>query len=133
MLGNNIFGIHEQALTVHVQRAHILAHNLANTSTPDYQPKDINFKLALAQAQDGLLAPSLMTTHPQHVGGIGCNDSMHALLETRVSSQPHVGGNTVDSHVEHAAYAENTLRYLANITFMNHRLQALNTVLSGGR
>ena len=121
---NQLFGIHEQALNIHVRRAEIIAHNLANASTPNYQAKDIDFKAALQ-------AGSLNRTHEKHLPFSGlATDS--APLVHRVPLQQSVDGNTVDSHVEHAAYAENTLRYLANITFMNHRLQALNAVLSGG-
>lgn len=130
MLHNQIFGIHEQALNVHVRRAELIAHNLANVSTPHYQAKDIDFKAALHEAATS--SAHLNKTHSKHlsVNGSALND---VSLQYRAPLQKSLDGNTVDSHIEHAAYAENTLRYLANVTFMNQRLQTLNMVLSGGR
>jgi flagellar basal-body rod protein FlgB len=131
MLGNQIFGVHEQALSVHVRRSEMIAHNLANVSTPHYQAKDIDFKEALQQASNTSSA-FLNKTHENHMSldKLSLNTTP---LQYRSPLQRSLDGNTVDSHIEYASYAENTLRYLANITFMNHRLQALNLVLSGGK
>jgi len=134
-LESQLFGIHEQALNIHVRRAEIIAHNLANVSTPNYQAKDIDFRAALQQTSTTSLkttSTALNRTHEKHLSFSG-SDTDTAPLQHRNTLQQSIDGNTVDSHVEHAAYAENTLRYLANITFMNHRLQTLNVVLSGGR
>lgn len=132
ILGNQIFGIHEQALNIHVRRAEMIAHNLANDATPNYRAKDIDFKAALQQT---VTVPSaaLSQTHKKHLplSQTTAIDPTH--LAYRSPLQHSLDGNTVDSHIEYAAYAENTLRYLANVTFMNHRLQTLNLVLSGGR
>jgi flagellar basal-body rod protein FlgB len=127
---NQIFGIHEKALNVHLRRAEIIAHNLANDTTPGYQAKDINFKLALQEAMTSSTV-ALNQTHKNHLS-LSKRVTEEPYLEYRKPLQHSLDGNTVDSHVEHAAYAENTLRYLANITFMNHRLQTLNMALSAG-
>ena len=134
MLGNQIFGVHEQALNIHVRRAEIIAHNLANAATPHYRAKDLDFKAAIQQVST--TPPTLFSrTHEKHMDlDPSTLSALNASpLQYRSPLQHSLDGNTVDTHIEHAAYAENTLRYLANVTFMNHRLQALNLVLSGGR
>ena len=58
-------GIHQQALGLRVNRAEMIANNLANADTPGFKARDIDFKSALAdatkvQAGDAL---SINTTH----------------------------------------------------------------------
>ncbi len=129
-LNHPIFGIHAQALNIHLRRAEIIAHNLANETTPGYQAKDLDFKLALQEAAT-VSTVVLNQTHHNHFS-VSNRVIEDPAVKYRKPLQHNLDGNTVDSHVEHAAYAENTLRYLANIRFMNHRLQALNMALSVG-
>ena len=48
-----VFGVHEQGIRIRSKRAEILAGNLANADTPNYQARDIDFKQALQDAQAG--------------------------------------------------------------------------------
>ncbi len=69
---------------------------------------------ALAQAGDAL--PS--------AGGAD------AFLKYRVPMAPALDGNTVDEQLEQSAFAENTVRYQASLTFLNVKLQDLQTAIS---
>lgn len=131
--GQNFFGIHEQALDVHIRRSEIIANNLSNESTPHYLAKDLDFKEVLGQAAGSLPAdPSgfgLQKTNDQH---LSAPEGLSLTQKYRMPTQPSLDGNTVDGQLEHAAYAENALRYYSNITLMGHHLQRINLALSGG-
>jgi flagellar basal-body rod protein FlgB len=120
-------GTHEQALRFRARRAEVLAGNIANSDTPNYKARDLDFGRALAQAQQP--AGVLQGTHPRHLGtdaGIG-----GAELLYRHPSQPSIDGNTVDTQVEYAEFARNAINYQASITFLNGRIKTLMTAIRG--
>ena len=49
---DNIFGIHEQALLLHGQRLGVLATNIANSDTPNYKARDIDFSAVLSHTDE---------------------------------------------------------------------------------
>ncbi len=51
-------------------------------------------------------------------------------LKYRVPLAPALDGNTVDEQLEESAFAENTVRYQASLTFLNVKLQDLQTAIS---
>ena len=44
---------------------------------------------------------------------------------------PALDGNTVDAQQEQAAFAENTVRYQATLTFLSARFRGLMTAITG--
>ncbi len=136
---DSYLGVHAQALTLEAQRTELLAANLANADTPNYKARDIDFKAALAAAGGGNSPSSsgtlaVATTNAAHLpapgvdspdGGAGAN------LKYRVPMAPSLDGNTVDSQLEQAAFAENSVRYQATLTFLNARLKELMTAIVG--
>ncbi|MDP1707789.1 MAG: flagellar basal body rod protein FlgB [Gammaproteobacteria bacterium] len=124
------FGVHEQALGLYAQRAEILATNLANADTPHYRARDIDFKAALASAQAAGDHTSVAVTHAKHIQpGTGIRDEYSLLY--RNPSQASLDGNTVDTQVEHAEFAQNALRYSASITFLNGKIKGLLGAIRG--
>ncbi len=145
-------GIHTQALTLESQRMQVLASNLANADTPNYKAQDLDFKAALAAADPSSAAGAgsalpLATTHPNDLtsagipagaasGGSGAVASTSTLpsaesaLKYRVPLAPALDGNTVDEQLEQSAFAENSVRYQATLTFLNSKLRALMSALS---
>ncbi len=126
---DNIFGIHESALLLHGQRLSVLANNLANADTPGYKARDIDFRAALAGAdqQTGL---ALSVTEPGHIA-IGSGEISPDELKYRNPYQASLDGNTVEMPVEQAAFAENNVRYQASLTFINTQIADMTYVLSG--
>ena len=135
---NAYLGIQPDALKVYSQRAEVLAANLANADTPGYQAKDIDFRAALAaadpqasQATQGALP--LTTTNPLDVrsqddsGGL----STTQYLKYRIPLAPALDGNTVNSQVEEAKFAQNSVRFQAALTIMESRLRELTTAITG--
>ena len=132
-----LFGIHARALSVQSQRMQVLASNLANADTPNYQARDIDFAKVLAGTQDGVTSSSgvtLAATNPLHAQGSAVSSagsSVGAQLAYRVPLQPAADGNTVDEQVEQAAYADAALHYQASLSFINGEVKGLMTAITG--
>ncbi|MDH5189950.1 MAG: flagellar basal body rod protein FlgB, partial [Gammaproteobacteria bacterium] len=46
-------------------------------------------------------------------------------------SQPSLDGNTVETHIEHAAFMDNALKYQASIQFLSGNIKGMMTALRG--
>ena len=131
--------VHATALDVRAKRGELIANNLANADTPGYQARDIDFRQAMARAAGDTTAPgatrgvSLSTTSAGHIGG---STSAQAVadpdLKYRIPLAPALDGNTVDTQVEQANFAENAVRYQATLTFLNSKFRGLLTAITGG-
>jgi flagellar basal-body rod protein FlgB len=125
-------GVHAQALKLRSQRTEVLAANLANADTPNYQARDIDFKAALATANGNMgSGVHLSTTSARHIGPAGVNGEGHPELKYRTPLAPSLDGNTVDTQLEQAAFAENSVRYQATLTFLNSKFRGLMTAITG--
>ena len=130
---DNIFGVHEAALKLRAQRTEILASNLANADTPHYKAKDIDFKQAMNQAMGGNASfgtASIRTTHSNHMTGVGAT-GLEDFVKFRVPSQPALDGNTVETHVEQAAFAKSAVEYQATLRFFEGKSKSIIKALKG--
>lgn len=130
-------GIHEQALQVRHKRNEVLATNIANADTPGYKAQDIDFKAVLSQSAAATQSTQLAmrTTNSGHMQ-VATNVSADALpmdLKYRVPTQPSEDGNTVDTHLEQAEFADNAMRYQATLSFLGSRFSGMKSILQGGR
>ncbi len=124
-------GIQPEALQLQSRRMQVIADNLANVDTPNYKARDIDFQSALAAASGAADAPvTLATTQPDDLGGNAAADGS-AELKYRVPLAPSLDGNTVNSELEQAAFAESTVRYQATLTFLSTSLRNLMTAITG--
>jgi flagellar basal-body rod protein FlgB len=122
-------GIHTEALKLQSQRTEVLADNLANADTPNFKARDIDFQTALAQAGAPGASLPLTTTDANHLSTAGAGGP--AALKYRVPLAPSLDGNTVDAQLEQAAFADNTVRYQATLSFLSARLKDLMTAITG--
>ena len=125
------FGVHQQGLLVRAKRAELIAGNMANADTPDYQARDIDFKQFLQQAQHASDASSLKTTHHAHINPGASIGGISAEIMYRVPMQPSIDGNTVDTQLEKAKFAENSLQYQASLKFLTGKIKSLKTAIKG--
>jgi flagellar basal-body rod protein FlgB len=117
------------ALALHSQRAKVLASNIANADTPNYQAKDFDFSQALSQATtQSSAAPA--RTHPAHLPATSAADPAPAL-QYRQPLQAALDGNTVDLDTERAAFAENSVRYEATLRFLNNQIKTMLSAING--
>ncbi|MDK2779476.1 MAG: flagellar basal body rod protein FlgB [Pseudomonadota bacterium] len=125
---SNALGVHTSALQLRAARAEILANNLANSDTPGFKARDINFQAALAgevASQQGL---GVSRTHKGHLEGR--RDADDDLLY-RNPTQPSIDGNTVDSQIEQAMFARNTLNYTASFEFLSGKFKGMKGAIRG--
>jgi flagellar basal-body rod protein FlgB len=126
-------GVQQDALKVQSKRMEVLAKNLANVDTPNYKAQDIDFKTALAQAGSPGSSLALTTTSANQIGNNATTGDLDnsAALKYRVPLAPSLDGNTVDEQMEQAAFADNTVRYQATLTFLSGSLKDLVTAITG--
>jgi flagellar basal-body rod protein FlgB len=123
-------GVHADALKLQSRRMEVIADNLANSDTPGYKARDIDFRAAMASAGGADAPVKLATTNPGHLGTDPTTEA-NASLKYRVPLAPALDGNTVDAQQEQAAFADNTVRYQATLTFLSSRFRSLMTAITG--
>ncbi|MBI3771302.1 MAG: flagellar basal body rod protein FlgB [Gammaproteobacteria bacterium] len=128
---DNMFGVHETALKLRAQRSEIIAANIANSDTPGYKARDIDFSTALKQAQSGQSSVGLSATREGHISDTA-SSVQHDGIRYRVPFQAALDGNTVESQVEQAAFAKNAVEYQATLTFIEGRISTLKQAIKGG-
>jgi flagellar basal-body rod protein FlgB len=130
---DNALSFQHQALNLRAHRQQILAANIANSDTPNYKARDIDFSAALknAVAGRGGAGLELARTSGRHLGGNG--DAGPAPLLYRKETQSAVDGNTVDMDIERSQFAENSIQYEAGINFITHQLKMMNAAVGPGQ
>lgn len=124
------FGIHQYALLARAERAEILSSNIANADTPGYKAKDVDFADALQNAQKKQ-GYSMSRTHEKHYD-LSVDINTHEKY--RNPMQPDTGdGNSVDVQVERNLFMQNSIEYQASLQFLNGKIKALKSALSGGQ
>ena len=123
-------GIHEEALYVRARRGATLASNLANSDTPNYKARDIDFRQVLRNAADADSNERLINTNARHLQPGGFSAASAELLY-RNPYQPSLDGNTVDAQVEKAKFAENAMQYEASLSFLTARIKGLMSAIRG--
>lgn len=114
MADNSLFGIHGAALEVRGQRMGMLASNIANSSTPGFKARDVDFQKALRSAAGGNI-----------------DTAITGATMYRVPLQPSLDGNTVDLSTEQTAFAENAVQYQTTLAFLNGRIGQITRALRG--
>jgi flagellar basal-body rod protein FlgB len=114
-MGQDMFGIHGDALALRSQRLSLLASNIANAGTPGYKARDIDFDKALAIAQSGGSTADAL----KQAGGY------------RVPLFPSIDGNTVELSTEQTLFAENALAYRTSLSFLEGRISTLSRAWKG--
>lgn len=125
----NPFSHHEQALKLRAFRNEILSSNIANADTPHYKARDFEFTSALREAGDDRLR--LRRTSELHQAARDAN-GQPVDVKYRVPTQPTLDGNTVETDLEQARFAENTVRYRASLSFLNGSINGLRYAIKGG-
>lgn len=128
-------GVHEQALVLRGQRTQIIATNIANSDTPGFKARDMDFASVLRDRM-GMSSDkvSLRTTNPRHIAdqnGTGTGMVNEDTLLYRTPLQPSLDGNTVDEQLENANFARNALEHQASFQFLNGKFSGMIKALRG--
>lgn len=134
--------LYEQALGLAARRHQALTANLANASTPGYQRRDVDFRVALEEAESAPLNPaamrqsrvasafSLRRTNSRHLDlGVGTQSGPRAVGSNAVETE----GGEVNLEQEVTALAETQLQYDAVAMMARRYFQGLKSVIREGR
>ncbi|MEO5659803.1 MAG: flagellar basal body rod protein FlgB [Polaromonas sp.] len=119
---------HQEALNLRGRRQEVLSANIANADTPNYKARDFEFSASLSQAVErGRQATSvpMSTTSSRHISGEAQGRGSGADLLYRTPTQSSIDGNTVEMDVERVNFADNALRYEANLTILSSKIKSL--------
>ena len=114
---SDFLGIHGTALALREKRLQLIAANIANADTPQYQARDLDFTTALRSA----LRP----------GTDAIQQAAASAQYLRPASQPSLDGNTVDGDRENATYAQAVIEYRASLSFIESKVRSMLTAITG--
>jgi flagellar basal-body rod protein FlgB len=126
-----VFTALEQAIGITQQRHGLISSNISNLDTPEYKPKDIDFRAALARSLEAENGINLMKTDKEHVGLEAVSGKDFEQFE---EEDKWNGFNWVDMDKEMTRLAENNLRYRAATETLLRKIAMLKEVIKeGGR
>ena len=123
---SDTFGIHEEALQARSRRLELLSANIANSKTPHFKARDVDFRQLFARAQQDALA----VTQAGHFPVAQSNASPDAV-KYRIPFNASIDGNTVEMSVEQAQYGKAATDYRASLMFIENRTSTLKRALRG--
>ncbi len=125
------FSIHDDAMILRGKRSSMLASNLANADTPGYKARDIDFEQMLHQVnnQSPQKRIAMSATHNAHIASTARD--LDGQLMYRNPLHASLDGNTVDSQIEQAEFAENAMMFQASFNFLNSKVKGLMKALKG--
>lgn len=140
---DNYLRFQETALSLRGQRQQLLASNIANADTPNYQARDIDFSKALQGAMKGnttmnqtsVSTNGISRTSAQHLQDAAAPDQMTGPggmpLLYRTVQQGSVDNNTVDMDTERNQFADNAVRYEASLTMISAQIKGMLAAIQG--
>jgi flagellar basal-body rod protein FlgB len=124
----------ERSLDLRGARQQIIAANIANEETPKYRATDLNFGQALANAQQGKLPITLVSTHQQHFGPTGSGfQRVQGRIEEVPAGDLPLDANTVNIELEMAKMSDNAQQYNTAATIIGMKFKGLLNAIREGR
>lgn len=119
----NALGLHAEALQVRSKRTEILANNLANSDTPGFKARDLDFKGILKGEYESRQLMELNRTSQRHIPAAAL--VVDDTLKFRNPQQPSIDGNTVETNIEQAEFAKNAMDFQTSFSFLDSRFKSL--------
>jgi flagellar basal-body rod protein FlgB len=121
----------ERALDLRLKRQELIASNIANVDTPGYQPVDLAFDGALAEAMEAgdTSGAGMNRTDGNHVSGAPEQGFASAEVVERPDVNNSIDGNGVDLDRELTRFAENKVRFEATSESTRRRFLLINYVI----
>jgi flagellar basal-body rod protein FlgB len=123
--GTPFFALLRTRLDTLSQRQRLIAENVANASTPGYQPRDLDtsgFDRMLADAANAGSQLSMRRTNARHMGPSGSTDIK--VIE-RPDSETTMDGNAVVLEEQMMRAADNRINYETGVALYQKGLQLL--------
>lgn len=128
---DSVLGIHQDAVKIRSQRAELLASNMANTDTPNFKARDIDFASAMKMAASGQHSAGIKTTHSNHLSMSSSSHLNSPAIQYRTAMQDSLDGNTVDEQIEQAQFMQNAVQYQVSLNFLSGKFKGILTALKG--
>jgi flagellar basal-body rod protein FlgB len=122
----------EYALNLRTYRQEILSNNLANSDTPGFKARDINFAQVLKDQLDGTSSANgikLAVTHSAHIPGVESDNNPNLLY--RIPQQPAMDGNTVDADLELSNFTKNSVFTESAINLLGSTIKSRMSAITG--
>jgi len=120
-LFDKALGVHPFSMQLRLDRAEIIASNLANVDTPGFKSRDVDYRQIMQSVSSSF-------TQNRDVEFTGAQAEE---LKYRVPYQPSSDGNTVELNIEQAKFAKNSMDFQTSLTFLNMKINGLNKVIKG--
>ena len=121
-------GVHQYTVGVRERNAELISSNIAQSNTPGYKAKGMNFGKAL-QAATSEASIGLRRTDGRH---IPASTSVTGEVLYRLPTQPDTGdGNTVDVDLERNLFMQNQIRHQASLDFLGSKFKNLTKAIKG--
>jgi flagellar basal-body rod protein FlgB len=125
---NNALGIHQHTVRVRERNAEVISTNIAQSNTPGFKARGMDFDKALQAATTGA-SFGLSRTSDRHIAASTnvTGDKMY-----RLPTQPDTGdGNTVDVDLERNLFMQNQIRHQASLDFLGSKFKNLTKAIKG--
>jgi flagellar basal-body rod protein FlgB len=116
------------ALDLYQARHQVLAENIANSETPGYRARDIQFADELASA---LTAPQKGTETPGNPASVASPMHVEPSVDRDATLKPD--GNSVALDVQVGRLSENAFKIQALTQILSGRYASLKRVIDGGK
>jgi flagellar basal-body rod protein FlgB len=129
-LFDQTFHFLQRSLDVRAARHQVIAGNVANADTPDYQAQEIPFQKILEGSARGADDAKLMRTHPGHLPNPNdrfLSSDFYGEIETDSSS----AGIQIEK--EMAKLAENNLMFQSSIQALIKKMETIKYAISETR
>ena len=127
---DNYFALDSSTLQAKNKRLELISENIANTSTPGFQARDLDFGVFIENAlNQNSERPTI--THPGH---FDLGDDDLTFEESITFHQPltrSIDGNTVEIGVEQAKFGKAVADYEAAMGFLENRIAGIRKALRG--
>jgi flagellar basal-body rod protein FlgB len=119
-----------RSLDVRAARHQLIAGNVANADTPDYQGKELPFKKILEQSLRGAESIKIMRTHPHHLP-----DPKDRFFSSDFDGEIEVDPSSTGIQIEKemAKLAENHLMFQSSVQALIKKMEAIKFAISETR
>lgn len=128
MINSNVFNyinVLDKAADAAWKRNEVLAHNIANNTTPGYKRQDINFEEQLRRA----MRKSRYESVDAKIDNLKTSRLRSRVYTDSAGFSYRMDGNNVDVDTEGVKLASNQLKYNGLITSINHQFSLLQTAM----
>jgi flagellar basal-body rod protein FlgB len=123
--GVNKFG---KLLDLAAYRHKLISGNIANSTTPDYASKDIDFKDEVQKALGSGSTLTMKATHTKHIGGSGPNREIK-IIEHKAESDEDLNGVDIDTEMTNLSI--NQMRYTIGARMLQKKMDGLRKAIKG--